>query len=84
MSHKNFTQSSLADAFVKAHTKGGGFLDAILKTFEWSAFAVLLSNINGETKGAPGYPPLVMFKIVLLQQWYNLSDPAAEEGHASD
>ncbi|MGA9599206.1 MAG: IS5 family transposase [Methylocystis sp.] len=26
-----------------------------------------------------GYPPFVMFKIVLLQQWYSLSDPAAEE-----
>jgi IS5 family transposase len=25
------------------------------------------------------YPPLTMFKIVLLQQWYTLSDPAAEE-----
>lgn len=79
MSHKNFSQSSLADAFVKAYWKGGGFLEAISKTFEWGAFAALLSNINSETKGAPGYPPLVMFKIVLLQQWYNLSDPAAEE-----
>ena len=29
--------------------------------------------------GAPGYPPLVMFKILLLQQWRTLSDPAAEE-----
>ena len=29
--------------------------------------------------GAPGYPPLTMFKIVLLQQWHTLSDPAAEE-----
>jgi IS5 family transposase len=79
MSHKNFAQPSFADAFVKVCSKGGGFLDDLLKTFDWSAFASLLSNINGETKGAPGYPPLVMFKIVLLQQWYNLSDPAAEE-----
>lgn len=79
MSHKNFAQPSLADALVKAYSKGGGFLEDIVKTFDWSAFASLLSNINGETRGAPGYPPLVMFKIVLLQQWYNLSDPGAEE-----
>jgi transposase len=29
--------------------------------------------------GAPGYPPLTMFKILLLQQWHTLSDPGAEE-----
>jgi IS5 family transposase len=79
MSHKNFGQPSFADAFVKVCSKGGGFLDAISKTFDWSAFAWLLSKINGETRGALGYPPLTMFKIVLLQQWYTLSDPAAEE-----
>jgi hypothetical protein len=37
---------------------------------------VLFSQINANTKGAPGYPPLTMFKIILLQQWYSLSDPA--------
>jgi IS5 family transposase len=79
MSRKNFAQSSLADAFVKAYSKSGGFLEDILQTFEWAAFASLLANIHSETKGAPGYPPLMMFKIMLLQQWYNLSDPAAEE-----
>jgi IS5 family transposase len=51
----------------------------LLKTINWSAFDVLFAQINANTKGAPGYPPLVMFKIVLLQQWYNLSDAAAEE-----
>lgn len=38
-----------------------------------------MAQINGTVNGAPGYPPLVMFKIVLLQQCYNLSDPATEE-----
>src|ERR1700733_15327743 len=31
------------------------------------------------TRGAPGYPPLVMFKILLVQQWHTLTDPGAEE-----
>jgi IS5 family transposase len=39
----------------------------------------LFKPINANAKGAPGYPPLTMFKIVLLQQWYSLSDPGAEE-----
>lgn len=79
MSRRCFSQPSLADAFVRAYSRGGGFLEEISKTFEWSSFAVLFAQINGAVNGAPGYPPLVMFKIVLLQQWYNLSDPAAEE-----
>jgi IS5 family transposase len=29
--------------------------------------------------GAPAYPALMLFKALLLQRWYNLSDPAMEE-----
>lgn len=79
MTCRDFSQPSFAEAFVAAYTQGGGFLQEIEKTFNWSAFEVLLAKIHGSEKGAPGYPPVVMFKIALLQQWYNLSDPAAEE-----
>jgi transposase, IS5 family len=56
-----------------------GFLDRIEQGFDWSAFEALLSPVRASTRGTPGWPPLVMFKIVLLQQWRTLSDPAAEE-----
>ena len=79
MSRRCFAQPSLADAFVKAYSRSGGFLEELTKTIEWAAFEVLFSQINANTKGAPGYPPLTMFRIVLLQQWYSLSDPRAEE-----
>ena len=29
--------------------------------------------------GRPSYPPVVLFKVLLLQQWYGLSNPMAEE-----
>jgi IS5 family transposase len=48
-------------------------------TFDWSAFDVILRPLHSSCEGAPAYPPLVMFKIVLLQQWYSRSDPGAEE-----
>ena len=54
----------------------GDFLDRIEQGFDWSAFEALLSRL-GDGR-APGYPPLAMFKILLLQQWHGLSDPAAE------
>jgi IS5 family transposase len=79
MSRRNFRQPSLADAFVKSYSRKGGFLEDIAKTFEWAAFDVLMRPLHSSSDGAPAYPPLAMFKIVLLQQWYGLSDPGAEE-----
>jgi IS5 family transposase len=79
MSRRNFSQPSLADAFVKTYSRAGGFLEEIAKTFEGSAFDVLLRPLHGSADGAPAYPPLTIFKIVLLQQWCALSDPGAEQ-----
>ena len=31
-----------------------------------------------EKGGRPNYDPVLMVKILLLQQWYNLSDPQVE------
>jgi len=59
--------------------KVGGFLERIEQAFDWPAFEALLAPIHASTRGAPGYPPLTMFKIVLLQQWHTLSDPGAED-----
>jgi len=54
-------------------------LERIERALDWSAFEGLLSPVHASKRGAPGWPPLVMFKIVLLQQWHELSDPGAEE-----
>jgi transposase, IS5 family len=59
--------------------KVGGFLDRIETAFDWPAFEALLASIHASRRGAPGYPPLVMFKVLLLQQWHRLSDPGAED-----
>lgn len=79
MSCRDFSQPSFAEALVTGDTHGGGTLAAIDEAFDWGGFEVLLSPIHGSTKGAPGYPPVTMLKIVLLPQWCTLSDPAAEE-----
>ena len=79
MSRRDLSQPSFVDAMVSGYGKVGGFLERIEQGFDWSGFEALLSPIHGSAMGAPGYPPLTMFKIVLLQQWHTLSDPAAEE-----
>ena len=79
LSRRDLSHPSFVDAMVSGYGRVGGFLDRLGKAFDWAAFEALLSPIHGSAMGAPGYPPLTMFKIVLLQQWHTLSDPAAEE-----
>ena len=55
MSRRNFSQPSLADAFVKAYSRAGGFLEDIAKTFEWAAFDVLMGPLHSSSDGAPAY-----------------------------
>ena len=45
---------------------------------DWSGFERALGDIPCAAKGEPSYPPLMMFKVLLLQRWYGLSDPAME------
>jgi hypothetical protein len=79
MTSRCFAQTSFADAFVKDYSKAGGFLEDLQQSIEWSTLDFLLAQINANTKCAPACAPLTLFKIVLLQQWCNLSDPQAEE-----
>jgi IS5 family transposase len=46
---------------------------------DWPPFDRLLSDIHPSRRGEPSYPPLMMFKVLLLQRWYQLSDPQMEE-----
>lgn len=49
---------------------------------DWQPFEVVLGVIHTAARGEAAYPPLMMFKLVLLQRWYDLSDPAMEEALA--
>ena len=54
-------------------------MDEIDKLIEWSAVVKLLDGIYGSDEGLPSYPLLTYVKLLLLQQWYGLSDPRLEE-----
>lgn len=49
---------------------------------DWQPFEGLLAGIHAAARGEAAYPPLMMFKLLLLQRWYDLSDPAMEEAVA--
>ena len=83
MSWNNSTQNSLADALVVQH-KSLSELDDVHNIINWSEIEKALSNLYSSKRGAPSYPPLMMFKILILQAWYDLSDEALEKQIARD
>ena len=61
--------------------RGNGSNDALSqidRLVDWAAVERLLSGVHSSSRGEPAYPPLVMFKVLLLQRWHALSDPAME------
>ena len=59
-------------------------LDEIDKLIDFSIFADAfeVSSSSASQGGRPAYPPLMMFKILLIQTLYNLSDEKIEEALA--
>ena len=57
-------------------------LSEISAILDWSGFDAHLSGIHSSRRGEAAYPPLLMFKVLLLQRWYDLSDPEMEEALA--
>ena len=54
----------------------------IFVVLDWPALEAVLGDLRAAPTGRPGYPPLVMLRVLLLAQWYGLSDPELEEALA--
>lgn len=50
----------------------------INKLINYTPIEKSLKKLYSSDKGRPSIPPIVMFKMLLLQQFYNLSDPELE------
>lgn len=83
MAWKNIKQRSLADSMMIDHDALRE-LDGVNELITWSRIETLLSDIYSSPKGEKAWPPLMMFKALLLQSWYNLSDPQLEKQIARD
>jgi len=54
-------------------------LEAIAGLIDWAGIeAVLAPVVSKARKGEPSWPPLVLFKALLLQRWHDLSDEGLE------
>lgn len=72
-------QYALAEALVGRKLGANETLDRIGKLARWYRFEKLLARLHEAETGRPAYPSLVMFKALLLAQWYGLSDLGLEE-----
>jgi IS5 family transposase len=76
---KQSGQMGFGDLEATGRLSEGHFLRKIDSQIDWRPFEQLLAPLYHPTQGRPSHPPLVMFKALLLQQWYSLSDPGLEE-----
>lgn len=72
-------QSSFVDAFLPAGFGRNARLERISGLLDWSRLEALLRPVRSGEVGRPPYAALAMFRALLLQQWYGLSDPGLEE-----
>jgi transposase, IS5 family len=79
MAHRSTHQLSFADFAVNFKQKLNSRLDQISRNINWQPIKTLLSIINNSKRGRRSYPPLLIFKALLIQTWYNLSDYELEE-----
>jgi IS5 family transposase len=79
MTSKEVGQFSFADALVRRRA-GSDRLGKLSSVVKWYRFEKVLKPVDHDNAtGRPGYPPLLMFKALLLQRLYGLSDAELEE-----
>ena len=83
MARRHYGQIGFADHFLRKRvSKREDKLERTLGLIDWRRLDRLLDPLSNSRRGAPGYPPLCLFKALLLAQWYDLSDPGLEDALA--
>ncbi len=54
--------------------RGGTSLDEVAALVDWTEMDCLLAGISASSKGEAGWPPLALFRALLLATWHDLSD----------
>lgn len=80
MAVKQTGQPSFVEALLPKGAGANAALDRLASLVKWYRFEKLLVHLRDEEgPGRPGYPVLVLFRALLLQSLYGLSDRELEE-----
>jgi IS5 family transposase len=72
MARRRIGQESLA--FTAREPGRNAALDELSAAIDWAPLAKVLDDIYGAARGEAAWPPLALFKALLLGVWYDLSD----------
>jgi IS5 family transposase len=78
MARRDFRQLGLADSIVRRRGKKSEWLDRLDAALDWRALATIVAGIYASREGGLAYLLLTYVKLLLLQQWYGLSDEGLE------
>ena len=76
--HRQLGTPSFADALLPEQVGRNARLEQVDVVLDWDRLAEVVRDIYAAPEGRPSYPPLLMVKVLLLQHWYNASDPEIE------
>ena len=79
MAVKRTGQLGFVDALVADAVGGNMVLDRLDGLVKWYRFEKVMKHLRHDGPGEPGYPVLVLFKALLLQALYGLSERELEE-----
>ena len=80
MSRRRIGQESFG--FGDPRRGGGSSLDDLAQLIDWAPVDQALGEISSAAKGEPAWPPLALFKALLLSVWHDLSDVRLAEALA--
>lgn len=60
-------------------TRKKEFFERVNTVINWNPIVYRIEKLYTAENGRPGFPALLMFKALLLAQWYGLSDPELED-----
>ena len=72
MARRRIGQESFG--FGDGRRDAGSSLDDLARLIDWAPVEQALAGISNAAKGEPGWPPLALFKALLLSVWHDLSD----------
>jgi IS5 family transposase len=79
MAIKRTGQFGFVDALVAGAVGGNAALDRLTGLVKWYRFEKVMKHLRHDGPGQAGYPVLVLFRALLLQSLYGLSDRELEE-----
>ena len=76
--HRPMGNTSLMDALLPDKVGRNAQLEQLDTVLDWDRLAAVVADLYAAPEGRPSYPPLLLVKVLLLQQWYTASDPEIE------